>query len=216
MKIPQLLTAIAAAAFTATAGFSQSTSSSPAAAAAANAGQPGDAEMMKQMMEMSKTNENHKLLADLDGNWNYTVKFWMDPSGKPQEFKGIATRKSIMDGRYFIEDVSGKVQMPDASGKVKDMEFKGMGVEAYDNAKKKFVASWMDNMSTGILMSEGTYDASSKSFTFTGEYEPLPGMKQKIREVLTVTDKDHMNFEWFEDRGGKEAKTMELNYTRKK
>jgi hypothetical protein len=25
-----------------------------------------------------------------------------------------------------------------------------------------------------------------------------------------------MSFEWYEDRGGKEAKTMEISYTRKK
>ena len=49
---------------------------------------------------------------------------------------------------------------------------------------------------------------------FTGEYEPLPGMHQKIRETLKLTDKDHMTMEWYEDRGGKEVKTMEINYTR--
>jgi hypothetical protein len=41
-------------------------------------------------------------------------------------------------------------------------------------------------------------------------------MKQKIREVVKLTDKDHMQLEWYEDRGGKEAKTMEIDYTRKK
>ncbi len=43
-----------------------------------------------------------------------------------------------------------------------------------------------------------------------------PGMVQKIKETLKVADKDHMTMEWFEDRGGKEAKTMEIDYTRKK
>jgi len=51
-------------------------SASPAAA------KPNDAEMMKQMMELAKLNDNHKLLASLDGIWTYTVKMWMngDPS----------------------------------------------------------------------------------------------------------------------------------------
>jgi hypothetical protein len=65
-------------------------------------------------------------------------------------------------------------------------------------------------------MSEGTYDPATTTFTYTGEYEAIPGMKQKIREVMKIADKDHMSFEWYEDRGGKEAKTMEINYTRKK
>ena len=173
---------------------------------------------MAQMMELSKLNENHKLLGDLAGTWSYTVRFWMnpDPNAKPQESKGIATRKPMMDGRFFVMDVTGKMEMPGPDGKKKEMTFKGMGIEGYDNVKKKFVGSWVDNMGTGIMMSEGTYDPATKTFTYTGEVEAIPGMKTKVREVMKVVDKDHHNFEWYEDRGGKEAKTMEISYTRKK
>ncbi|MFL6529848.1 MAG: DUF1579 domain-containing protein [Chthoniobacterales bacterium] len=197
-------------------------SSSPATTSSSSAttatGQPSEADMMKMMMELSKLNENHKLLASLDGSWDYTVKMWMngDPSSKPDESKGTATRKSIMDGRYVEMDVKGKFNMPGPDGKMTDMDFSGHGTEGYDNAKKKFVGTWMDNMGTGIVMSEGTYDAATKTFTYTADYEMAPGMKQKIREVLKVPDTNHMTMEWYEDRGGKEAKTMEINYTRKK
>ena len=71
-------------------------------------------------------------------------------------------------------------------------------------------------MGTGVMMSEGDYDPATKTFTYTGEIEVMPGMKQKIREVVKLTDKDHMDFEWYEDRGGQEMKTMEINYTKKK
>ena len=109
------------------------------------------------MMEMSKLNENHKLLADMNGSWNYTIKMWMnpDPNAKPQESKGTATRKSAMGGRYFTMDVTGKLQMPGEDGKMKDMQFKGMALEGYDNVKKKFVSSWIDNMGTGIQYLRG-------------------------------------------------------------
>jgi Protein of unknown function (DUF1579) len=172
--------------------------------------------MMAQMTEMSKTNENHKLLASLDGNWNYNIKFWMnpDPNAKPQESKGTATRKSIMGGRYVVMDVSGKMKMPGADGKMKDVDFKGMGMEGYDNMKKKFVASWVDNMGTGIEFSEGTYDPSTNSLTYTAEVEPVPGMKTAVREVIKIADKNHMSLEWYENQGGQEKKTMEIAYTR--
>ena len=80
------------------------------------------------MMEMSKLNENHKLLADMNGSWNYSIKMWMnpDPNAKPQESKGTATRKSVMGGRYVTMDVTGKMQMPGEDGKMKDIQFKGM------------------------------------------------------------------------------------------
>jgi hypothetical protein len=186
------------------------------AAVAAPTGMPSEAEMMKQMMELAKLGENHKLLASLNGTWSYGVKMWMDgdTSKKPMESKGTAVRKSVMDGRFIEMDVTGKMNMPGADGKPKDMTFKGHGMEGYDNVKKKFVGTWIDSMGTGIMMSEGDYDPATKTFTYTGELEAMPGMKQKIREVMKVTDKDHMVFEWYETRGPQEMKTMEIDYAR--
>ena len=180
--------------------------------------QPNPAEMMKQMMELAKLSENHKLLASMAGTWSYTVKFWMnpDPNAKPQESKGTAVRKTIMGGRYLTGEYTGKTQMPGPDGKMKDMEFKGMSTDGYDNVKKKFVGTWVDNMGTGIMNSEGDYDPATKTFNYTGEYEPMPGMKTKVRMVVKMIDQDHQTFENYEDHGGQERKTMEISYTRKK
>ena len=223
MKTFTSLATILFATVIATSSFAQSPATSPAAASVSTAaqatgatGQPDPQEMMKQMMEMSKLNENHKLLADMNGNWNFAIKMWMspDPNAKAQESKGTATRKSAMGGRFVTMDVTGKMQMPGEDGKMKDMQFKGMGIEGYDNVKKKFVSSWIDNMGTGIQFSEGTYDPATKTFTFASEMEPTPGMKMPVREVLKMTDKDHMQMEWYETHGGQEKKTMEIAYTR--
>src|SRR5438552_18772411 len=108
------------------------TASSPSAAQpTAATGQPNPQEMMKQMMELSKLNENHKLLYSLDANWNFTIKMWMnpDPNAPPQESQGTATHKTIMGGRSIMMDVTGNMQMPGADGKMKDRQFKGMGLE---------------------------------------------------------------------------------------
>jgi hypothetical protein len=226
LSIPSFrnVTALLAAAFITSPSFAQ-TPAAPSSAIAPvqatdtkpSAAQPSAEEMQKmmaQMMELAKTGENHKLLGEMAGSWTYGVKMWMDPSGKPQESKGTATRKAIMDGRFFVAEHSGKFQMPGADGKMKDMNFKGMAIEGYDNVKKKFVSAWIDNMGTMILNSEGTYDAASKTFTYNANCEMMPGMPVKIRETIKVTDKDHHLFEWYEDRGAGEAKTMEISYTR--
>lgn len=217
--VPVVAAFLAPRAFAQETGAATSPASNPSVAtnpAAAPTGQMSDAEMMKQMTELSKLNENHKLLTSLDGNWIYTIKFWMnpDPNAKPQESKGTASRRSIMGGRYAVMDVSGKMEMPGENGKMKDVMFKGMGLEGYDNVKKKFVASWIDNMGTGIEFSEGSYDPDTKSLTYTSEIEPVSGMKEQIREVIKIVDKDHMSLEWYENKGGQERKTMEINYTR--
>lgn len=182
--------------------------------AASPAGQMDGAEMMAKMMELSKLNENHKLLGDLSGTWNYKVKFWMAPGAPPNESKGTAVRKPTFDGRYYILNVTGKMEMPGADGKMKSMEFKGMSIEGYDNAKQKFIGTWIDNMGTGIMLSEGTYDPATKTFTYTADTEMMPGMKTKVRETVKIVDKDHHDFEFYEDHGSGETKTMEINYTR--
>jgi Protein of unknown function (DUF1579) len=189
---------------------------SPAVSApATTSASPNEAEMMKQMMELAKLNENHKLLADLAGSWSTSVKM-MEPGKEPTVSKGSVTYKSIMNGRYFVGDHTGSMKMPGADGKMKDFTFKGMSTDGYDNVKQKFTSSWMDNMGTGILMFEGTYDPATKTFTYTGEMEVVPGMKTPVRSVVKVTDKNHRTFEWYENRGGQEMKTLEIDYTRKK
>lgn len=175
-----------------------------------------EAAMMEKMMELSKLNENHKLLGQLAGTWTDTVKMWMAPGAPPMESKGTAVRKAIMGGRYYVADFTGHMKMPGPDGKMKEMPFIGKSIEGYDNVRQKFVASWIDNMGTGIFLIDGSYDPASKTFTYNAEMEMMPGMKTKVREVVKIVDQDHHTLEWYENRGGQEVKTMEINYTRSK
>src|SRR3984893_4366275 len=241
MKLSLIGIAVLAAASLAVSTFGQQTPTSPAAGgkmvntgqvpvpanpaggagATASSAQPSAADMqkmMQQMMELGKPGENHKMLAATAGTWNYTVKMWMDgdTSAKPQESKGTATRKMIMNGRFLVDYYTGMMKIQAPYDKMQDVTFKGMGLEAYDNVKKKFVATWMDNMGTGIMTMEGDYDPATKSLTSTGEEEMMPGMKTQIRSVTKFPDKNHMTLEWYENHGGGEKKTMEINYTKAK
>jgi regulatory protein YycI of two-component signal transduction system YycFG len=139
----------------------------------------------------------------------------MDPSAPPTESHGTSSVKEILGGRYVLSEHTGKFSMPGPDGKMMDMDFKGISTEGYDNAKKKFVSSWVDNMGTGIMYAEGDYDADSKTLTYRSEIEMMPGMKTKVRQVVKITDKNHRVMEMYEERGGTEVKTMEIAYTRK-
>src|SRR6476660_2226129 len=99
-------------------------------------GQPSEAEMMAMMMQMAQPGENHKLLANGVGTWLLKVKMWNDgnTNAAPMESSATGTVREIMGGRFFATDVSGKMQMPGADGKMMDMEFKGTGLDGYDNA----------------------------------------------------------------------------------
>jgi hypothetical protein len=137
-----------------------------------------------------------------------------DTNAPPMESSGTMVTKPAMGGRYFISEHKGMMQMPGPDGKSQDMEFNGMAVEGYDNAKKKYVASWIDNMGTGIMNSEGTYEDATKTLTYFSEYEPMPGMKLKVRQLVKISDSNHHTLEFYEDRGGTEVRTMEITYTR--
>jgi len=199
----------------ATAGPSFAQEATPAKPAGTK---PDDAQMMTMMMDLAKPGENQKILEGRVGSWTYTTKFWISPDTNtpPMESSGTAVTKAIMGGRYIQSEHTGKIQMPGPDGKMTDMEFHGMEIAGYDNAKKKFVSAWVDNMGTGIMLSEGTYDAATKTITYTAEEEPFPGMKMKVRELVRLTDNDHNTFEFYEDRAGTEVKTMEISSIRVK
>ena len=169
-----------------------------------------------KMLAVAQPGGHDKLLAELVGTWDYTAQMWRAPGVPPMETKGSAVREAVLGGRYFITHATGPMEMPGADGKMKSFEFKGMSVDGYDNVKQKFVSTWIDNMGTGIMISEGTYDPASKTFTYHGTMEMVPGMKSEMRETIKVVDADHHTFSFYEMRDGKEALTMQLSYTRRK
>jgi hypothetical protein len=173
-----------------------------------------DPQNMAAMMAMAKLGENHKMLEATTGSWTYKAKWWMSPDAPAFEFSGTSTTKSLMDGRYFTSEHSAKMSMPGPDGKMVEMPFSGLATEGYDNAKKKFVATWMDNQGTGIMLMEGTYDPATKTVTYLGEEEPIPGVKFKVRETITYPDKDHHKMEFYEIHGGAEVKVMAIEYAR--
>ena len=173
-----------------------------------------DAELVAKTVELSTANKNRKLLAQLAGTWSYIAKAWPTADASPIRAKGTAIRKPIMDGRYFVANFTSKTHMPGENGKLKTFEYKAMSIEGYDNVQKKFTATWCDTVSPGIMLLTGSYDPTTKTFTYNSESELMPGVKTKVREVLRIVDDDHLNFEWYEYRDGQEVKTMEINYTR--
>lgn len=167
--------------------------------AAAPAGMPG--------MEMMMPGEGHAKMKALEGTWDALIKNSMDPSGAT-ESKGTTTAKWIMDGRYLVEEHSAEMM---------GMPFKGMGISGYDNATKKYFNVWIDNMGTGVMNSTGSVDASGKVFTYEGEsFDPMQGKNVKMRMITKIIDDKKHTFEMFAPGpDGKEAKILEITYTKK-
>jgi hypothetical protein len=96
------------------------------------------------------------------------------------------------------------------------MPFKGAGISGYDNVKKKFCNVWVDSMSTGMMITEGTREGNVLNSAGTVT-DPMTGKDCQVKEVSTLGDDDHMKHEmWMSMPDGKMMKMMEVNYTRKK
>ena len=174
---------------------------------------PEEMAMMKKAMEASTPGEAHAKLKPLTGKWNYITKWKMSPEAEWGESKGKAEFKWIMGDRFLVQDIKGE---PDPS--MGGMAFEGHGMMGYDNVTKKYWSTWLDNMGTGVMMSEGTADGSGKTFTFESEYScPIKGGKVAAKTVTKIEGDDKMVFQMFDkDEKGKEFQNLEVTYTRVK
>lgn len=162
--------------------------------------------MMKEWQAYMTPGPEHKMFADMVGEWEGDITMWMDPSQPPQTMKGTTTYESVMDGRYLVGHFSGMMM---------GMPFNGMDLTGFDNALKVYQNVWIDNMGTGMMIAEGTYDKSTNSITYIGEMVTPNGSKAKVKNVIKIIDKDHSTFDMFVDMGAGEMKSMEIKYTRK-
>jgi hypothetical protein len=165
--------------------------------------------MMDKMTKAATPGPQHEVLKKLAGDWNAKVKVQMDPSQPAQESQSTSTVTVLMDGRYSQEVVSGQMM---------GSPFSGMGITGYDNVLGKYVSTWIDNMGTGIMASQGTADASGKVITWASSMsDPATGKVTRERMVTTIVDDDHHTLEMYSIPPGakKEMKTMTIEYTRK-
>jgi len=109
---------------------------------------------MKAWMTYMTPGDMHKMLAESEGEWNEDITMWMVPGAPPTKSTATAVNKMILGGRY---------QQSMHTGSFNGMPFEGMSTLAYDNAKKVYFTTWIDNMSTGIMQMEGPWNESTKT-----------------------------------------------------
>jgi hypothetical protein len=173
-------------------------------------GAPSEADM-KKMMELGMPGEKHKALDGMVGTWDYTVTYKMSPDAPEQTSTGISDNKWVLDGRFVQQNVGGTMDM---NGEKK--EFKGVGYIGHDNVKGEYISTWMDNMSTGLMTSNGIYDEASKSIKESGQfYCPIKNGEIKFESELKFIDATHYSHTMYDVSSGEKSKMMEITYTKK-
>ncbi len=166
---------------------------------------------MNAMIAYGTPGPMHTMLASWAGTWTGETTMWEYEGAAPHTSTGTSVSSMIMGGRY---------QTSKHSGDMMGMPFEGMATIGYDNALNKFVSSWIDTWSSGIMIMSGPWDAATKSMTLTGSMPDItrPGKMCNMREVYTVVDDNTHKMEMYgpDSKTGKEYKMMEMKMTRKK
>ncbi|HJW16096.1 MAG TPA: DUF1579 domain-containing protein, partial [Flavisolibacter sp.] len=107
----------------------------------------------------SQPGEMHKMISLWNGTWSGEVTMWESPGAQPVKSNATVVNKMVLGNRYQQSSFKGTYQ-----GK----PFEGLGTLAYDNSRKMFILTWIDNTGTGMMSAEGPWDPASKSITFRG------------------------------------------------
>jgi hypothetical protein len=165
-------------------------------------------DQMKAWSDYMTPGDVHKMIAKWDGKWKEDVTFWMQPGAPPTKSTATVVNKMVLGGRY---------QQSTHSGTMMGQPFEGQGTLAWDNARKMLISTWIDNMGTGVMYMEGTWDNASKSATLKGKStDPTTGKEMDIKQTFTVVDDNTQKMEMFMTQDGKEFKNMEIVLTRVK
>jgi hypothetical protein len=147
----------------------------------------------------------HRELAALEGSWSVKQSIWAAAGAPPKVDHGTAAFAMVLNRRHLRQTL----RIADGTG------FEGLGYIGYDNAAGQFFSTWMDVNFPGLVVARGGFDARKKAYVFEGSMSaPSPVGAIPVREVLTIIDRDHFSYEYFEARDGAEMLTVRLEYSR--
>ncbi|MDX1418334.1 MAG: DUF1579 family protein [Rubricoccaceae bacterium] len=160
---------------------------------------------MEAWLAMSAPDDNHAYLEHFAGDFVYQSTTWMEPGADPMQSEGASNASMTMGGRYLSTDHSGSMM---------GMDFNGHGVTGYDKMAGHFVASWIDNMSTGIMVFRGHRDGDMLVLEAPWD-NPMTGQTETHRIKQWPTDDGYVMEYYTVAEGAEPFKTMEIAYSRR-
>lgn len=149
----------------------------------------------------------HDLLKADVGTWDATVEVATAPGQPMAQSKGVETN-TLVGALWLVTDFKSEMM---------GAPFQGHGVSGWDTNKKKYVGTWVDTMSTGIGLSEATWDAATKTMSGSIEAPDATGAIQKMKSTVAYPDPDTRVFTMSSPGpDGKDMPMMRITYKRRK
>ncbi len=163
---------------------------------------------MKAWQDFMTPGPMHKWLATHVGTWESEVQMWMDPAAPPTKSMSTDVVTMSMNGLFQIGNYTSTMM---------GMPFQGRSTLGYDNAKKKFVLTWIDTFSSGMVIMSGDYNPDTKTLSLAGvQTDPMTGKDSPIRQVNVFhNENSYTSTMYGAGLDGKEMKFMEGTYKRK-
>ncbi|KQS26580.1 hypothetical protein ASG33_18545 [Dyadobacter sp. Leaf189] len=93
--------------------------------------------------------------------------------------------------------------------------YQEMEIEGYDNVKKAFISSSINNhIGSNIDTQLGNYNPNTAVFIYEWESELRPGFKIRKQRVLQIVDDSHYTETYYEEQNGTKKITRSLEYSR--
>lgn len=163
-------------------------------------------ESMAKLMEDGTPGEAHEQLAGLVGDWNVEYRMWDGPDTEPMEGSGTSTYRSVMGGRYLIEEFHSQFF---------GQPFEGMLLMGYDNVRGQYQTVWIDSMSTGMGLQLGTMDAEGSTRMHGKHFDYRTPSGRPMRMALSPVGDAVYEMEMFDTApDGTEYRSMSFRYTR--
>ena len=146
--------------------------------------------------------KQHEMLKKEIGVWDAELKMWMaGPDAEPMVMPAVEKNRMMGDLWVMSEFESGP--------------FQGFGQVGYDPVKKKFVGTWVDNMTPHLSMMEGNHDDNGNLVMYSEGYNPQTKEMEKTKTVSRSISDDEKDFVVYKKVGDEWVKSMEIKYKRR-
>ena len=147
-------------------------------------------ELIQKWRTIQSPGINHDIFKQMSGEWNVQLVF--HGGGKRWESECKAKNELIHGGRFLIENVTGEIYAPDAFGEMKTEAYSSTRIIGYDNYKKAYCGSFIENQNSYMLNFTGRKPirSESKIIEFFGlSDEPMLGINDTtMKYALEITD----------------------------
>ncbi len=149
----------------------------------------------------------HEIFKNDVGTWDATIKLFAAPGAEPTVSKCTETNE-LIGGMWLVSRFEGELM---------GMPFTGFGTWGYDPAEKKYVGTWLDNMSPYPQTIRGDYDPATKTMTSIAKSrDAMTGKEVVFKEFGRMIDANTRTFEMqMPDEKGDYRKILEIEYRRR-